>query len=197
LAFALGQANTKPQAAKTGTSDVRVLLIRTLLPLCFCLVPLLAAALVAVAIPRDAMSFFILHIGAMDALILGLGALLFALQLPLCWKALRWRGAGFDETSDRWVNHLAQAAEWFPMLGLLGTVGGILQTFSSITGPIEPHVIIEKYAPAITATGAGLFMAFVNILPPWMVILGRELIVALGGGQAVAHPPQPVSGEAR
>lgn len=179
---------------------MRVLLIRTLLPFCFCVVPILAAALVAVAIPRDAMSFFLVNIGTMDALILGLGALLFALQLPLCWKALRWRGAAFDETSDRWVNHLAQAAEWFPLLGLLGTVGGILQTFSSIDGPIQPHVIIAKYAPAITATGAGLFMAFVNILPPWIVIMGRELIVALGGGQPVAAQSvaaQPVAGDAR
>lgn len=166
---------------------MRLLLIRTLLPFCFCLVPLLAAALVAVAIPRDAMEFFVTHIGTMDGLILGLGVLLFALQLPLCWKALRWRGTGFDEGSDRWVNHLAQAAEWFPLLGLLGTVGGILQTFSAIRPDIKPHDIINKYAPAITATGAGLFMAFVNILPPWIVIMGRELIVALGGGGPAAE----------
>lgn len=155
--------------------------------MCFCLVPLLAAALVAVAIPRDAMTFFLAHVGTMDGLILGLGTLLFALQLPLCWKALRWRGAGFDEGADRWVNHLAQAAEWFPLLGLLGTVGGILQTFSSISVQTQPHEIIAKYAPAITATGAGLFMAFVNILPPWMVIMGRELIVTLGGGRPAAE----------
>ena len=166
---------------------MRLFLIRTLLPMCFCLVPLCAAALVAVAIPRDAMTFFVTHIGNMDGLILGLGALLFALQLPLCLRALRWRGAGFDEHSDRWVNHLAQAAEWFPLLGLLGTVGGILQTFSAIHPDIKPHDIINKYAPAITATGAGLFMAFINILPPWIVIIGRELIVTLGGGKAAAE----------
>lgn len=166
---------------------MRLFLIRTLLPMCFCLIPLLAAVLVAIAIPRDAMEFFLTHIGTMDGLILGLGALLFVLQLPLCWKALRWRGAGFDENADRWVNHLAQAAEWFPMLGLLGTVGGILQTFSSISGQTQPHEIIAKYAPAITATGAGLFMAFINILPAWIVIMGRELIVALGGGRTAAE----------
>jgi MotA/TolQ/ExbB proton channel family len=170
---------------------MRRLLIRTLLPFFFCLVPLCAAALVAMAIPRDAMTFFLEHVGPMDGLILGLGALLFALQLPLCYKALRWRGAGFDESADRWVNHLAQAAEWFPLLGLLGTVGGILQTFSSIHPDIKPHDIITKYAPAITATGAGLFMAFVNILPPWMVIIGRELIVSLGGGGKAAAEDAP------
>ena len=162
---------------------MRRLLIQFLLPLCLILVPILAAAVVAVSIPQAGMRFFLEHIGPMDSLILGLGTILFIAQLPLCWRALRWQGAGFDEGADRWVNHLAQAAEWFPLLGLLGTVGGILQTFSSITGPIQPHVIIEKYTPAITATGAGLFMAFINILPAWMVIFGRDLIATLGGGR--------------
>jgi hypothetical protein len=182
-------ANAKPQAVDLG-GDVRRILIQVLLPACFCLVPILAAIVVALSIPQAAMRFFLEHIGRMDALILGLGTILFVAQLPLCWRALRWRGTTFDEGADRWVNHLSQAAEWFPMLGLLGTVGGILQTFSSITGPIQPHVIIEKYAPAITATGTGLYMAFINILPVWLVILGRDVILALGGGR-------PSSGEVR
>jgi hypothetical protein len=146
------------------------------------LVPLLASAVVAVAIPRDAMAFYLKHISTMDGLILGLGTILFFFQTILCWKALHWRGTDFDLRPDSWITNLSQAAEWFPMLGLLGTVGGILQTFSSVTGSVQPHVIIEKYAPAMTATGSGLFMALVNILPPWMVLLGRDLIVTLGGG---------------
>ena len=54
--------------------------------------------------------------------------------------------------------HLAQAAEWFPLLGLIGTVAAILQTFSSITPGSQPtpQDIIKKYAPAITATGSGV-----------------------------------------
>lgn len=161
---------------------MRRVLIQFLLPVCFCLVPLLMATLVAVSIPRDAMSFYLAHLSTMDGLILSVGALLFLLQVILCWQSFRWQGTGFDERPDRWISNLAQAAEFFPMLGLLGTVGGILQTFSSITGPVAPHVIIEKYAPAITATGSGLFMALINILPPWMVLLGRDLIMTLGGG---------------
>jgi hypothetical protein len=41
-------------------------------------------------------------------------------------------------------------------------------------------------APAITATGSGLFMALINILPAWVVMLGRDLILMLSGVQ-----PQP------
>src|SRR5262249_40191398 len=150
-----------------------------LLPLFFCLVPLLAAALVVVALPGPARDFYVQRVqnSPMDWLILGLGAGLFVVQLMLTWWALRWRGIRFDQRPDRWLSHLAQAAEWFPLLGLLGTVAGILQTFSAITGQVAPAEVIRLYAPAITATGSGLFMALVNILPSWMVILGRDLIL--------------------
>ncbi len=159
--------------------------IQIVLPLCFCLVPLLAAVLVAAATPADALGFYLHRIRTsyMDWLILGLGLPLFATQLALSWRALQWRGTGFDERPDRWLSNLAQAAEWFPMLGLIGTVAGILQTFSQITGQVPPERIIQLYAPAITATGSGLFMALLNILPTWVVLLGRDLILALGGGE--------------
>ena len=70
------------------------------------------------------------------------------------------------------------------MLGLLGTVAGILQTFSQIRTGIAPDEVIRLYAPAITATGSGLFMALINILPTWVVLVGRELIRSLGGQAA-------------
>src|SRR5262249_34160070 len=122
-------------------------------------------------------------------LILSLGFLLFLVQLLLSWRALQWRGQGFNERADRWLTNLAQAAEWFPLLGLIGTVGGILQTFSQITGQIPPERIIQLYAPAITATGSGLFMALINILPTWVVLIGRELILTLTGAPSEDAPP--------
>ena len=161
---------------------MRRLLIQIIFPFLLCLVPILAAVLVALVIPGEAMRFFLTHIGSMDILILTLGVSLFVAQMLLCWFSLQWRGTGFNEGTDRWVNNLSQAAEWFPMLGLLGTVGGILQTFSSVSETVKPHDIIQSYAPAITATGCGLYMAFINILPPWISIMGRELILTLGGG---------------
>jgi hypothetical protein len=161
---------------------VRRILIQFVLPAFFCVLPLLAAGLVGVCVPQNAMLFFWDHIGAMEELILGLGALLFVLQMVFCWRALQWQGTGFDAGSGQWVSNLAQAAEWFPMLGLIGTVAGILLTFSSIRANTPQHEIIQNYAPAITATGAGLFMALINMMPSWMTLLGREVITSLGGG---------------
>ena len=66
---------------------------------------------------------------------------------------------------------------------------GILQTFGSISGPTAPERIIQLYAPAITATGAGLFMALINILPTWMVLVGRDLIRLVAGVETKPNDP--------
>jgi hypothetical protein len=152
---------------------------------------LLAGGLIAVALPVAATDYYIRQVrtSTIDWLILGLGAVLFVAQLLLAWRALQWRGTGFDERPDRWLSNLAQAAEWFPLLGLLGTVAGILQTFSSITGQVLPAEIIRLYSPAITATGSGLFMALINLMPTWVVLVSRELLLALGGGEPSGEAP--------
>ena len=165
-----------------GATPVRRKLIQAVLPLVFCTMPPLAGALIALALPTRARDFYLTHLTTLDLLILVLGAGLFLLQMLLALRALRWRRSSFDERPDPWLTHLAQAAEWFPLLGLLGTVAGILQTFSSMGGPsTTPQQIITLYAPAITATGSGLFMALINILPTWVVLVGRDLIRTLGG----------------
>lgn len=167
--------------------------IHHVLPIAFAAVPVLGAGLVFAAIPADARRDYLARVAEspLDWLILALGFTLFGVQTVLAWKALRWRDTTFDERPDRWLTHLAQAAEWFPLLGLLGTVAAILQTFGSITPGTQPtpQEIIKKYAPAITATGSGLFMALVNILPSWVVIAGRDLIRALAGEPAAPLVP--------
>jgi hypothetical protein len=166
------------------------MLIQYVMPLVLCLVPLLAAALVAAAVPAPALDFYLDRVreSRMDWLILGLGLALFVVQTALSWRALHWRGTEFDERPDRWLSNLAQAAEWFPMLGLIGTVTGILETFSQIASnpATRSQEIIRLYAPAITATGSGLFMALINIFPSWVVLLGRDMILSLGGGESSA-----------
>jgi len=164
---------------------VRRFWIDTVLPLLFCAIPPAMAALVFVAIPASARTEYLNRFrdSAIDWIILGLGTSLFLAQTWLARRALRWKETTFDETADQWISHLGQAAEWFPLLGLIGTVAAILQTFGTFGPGSRPAAeeIIQKYGPAITATGSGLFMAFLNILPGWMVIAGRNLIRSLAG----------------
>jgi len=172
---------------------VRAFLIRIVLPFLFCLLPPLAAVLVAAALPQGARDFYVVHFTTLDGLILGLGGFLFLLQMILSFVALRWRVTTFDERPDRWLTHLSQAAEWFPLLGLIGTVAGILQTFGTMPEDAKFDAIVRLYAPALTATGSGLFSALINILPVWIVLVGRDLIRTLAGGPAAepgaAAPP--------
>ncbi len=163
---------------------MRRFLIRTTLPLFFCVLPPLAAVLIAAALPSGARTFYLEHFTSLDCLIIGLGAFLFLMQMILSWQAMRWRGTSFDERPDKWLTHLAQAAEWFPLLGLIGTVAGILQTFGTMPEDAKFDAIVRLYAPALTATGSGLFAALVNILPTWVVLIGRDLIQTLSGAPA-------------
>lgn len=167
---------------------MRRLWIHQVLPVAFAAIPVLAAALLFFAIPDDARGHYLRRVetSAIDWIIIGVGYTLFATQIVLAWRALRWQTTDFDVTTDRWLTHLSQAAEWFPLLGLIGTVAAILMTFNAIKPGVTPQDIIHTYAPAITATGGGLYMAFINILPIWVVAVGRDLIRALGG---FAPPP--------
>ena len=168
--------------------------IHHVLPVAFAAVPVLAAALVFFAIPADARGHYLdrVRTAPIDWIIIGVGYTLFTVQVLLAWRALRWQQTDFDVKADRWIGHLCQAAEWFPLLGLIGTVAAILLTFNAIKPGITPQDVIHTYAPAITATGGGLYMAFINILPQWVVSVGRDLIRALAG---IAPPPEPPGGK--
>ena len=98
--------------------------IHNVLPVAFAVVPLLAAAMLFFAVPRDARGHYLdrVQTSPIDWIIITLGFTLFAVQVGLSWKALRWQESDFDTRADRWLSHLAQGAEWFPLLGLIGTV---------------------------------------------------------------------------
>src|SRR5262245_62360660 len=99
---------------------MRRTLIQTVLPLVFCCVPILAGVLIAVSIPSQARDFYLERVipqergrgSPIDWLILGLGSVLFVLQVLLSWSAMQWRGTNFNTGADKWLNHLAQAAGW-------------------------------------------------------------------------------------
>ena len=177
---------------------MRRLWIHNVLPVAFAAVPALTAALVFFAVHADARKIYLDRVSKspIDWIIIGVGFALFGTQLLLSFRALRWQETDFDQRPDRWLSNLSQAAEWFPLLGLIGTVAAILLTFHSVRPGITPQEIITAYAPAITATGGGLYMALINILPIWVVAVGRDLIRALAGfAPAPAHvEPPPVSG---
>jgi len=162
---------------------VRKLIIQTILPLVFAVLPLLGATLILLTLPERGSRFYFSHLTPLDYVIISLGGGLFLIQTWLAFHAMRWQTDDFADWPDVWLSRLSQSSEWFPLLGLIGTVGAILQTFSNIseTGGATPDRIIGLYAPALTATGSGLFMALVNILPGWMVLIGRGLIESLGG----------------
>lgn len=176
---------------------MRRILIHYVLPSVFTAVPVLAALLIFAAIPPDARRDYMARVkeSPIDWVIISVGTTLFVAQIILSWQAMRLSDNkhGFNTKPDAWLKHLNLAAEWFPLLGLIGTVAAILQTFSSITPDSDPtpQMIIRKYAPAITATGGGLYMALVNILPGWVVNAGRMLIRSLDG----TDPPAPPENE--
>jgi hypothetical protein len=171
--------------------SVRRFMIREVLPVLFCLIPMAGAFLVVAAVPDRAMRFYLQSIreSYLDWIILGLGFSFAFIQLVLAWRALRWQERSFDEGPDPLLQRIHLAADWFPLLGLFGTVAGILQTFGEIGAreAVPQRDIIRLYAPALTTTGSGLLMALLNILPLWLVGTGRGLILSLA-----AVPPVPV-----
>ena len=79
--------------------------IHNVLPGAFAAVPVLAAVLLFAAIPSQARSEYAKRVAesAIDWIIIGLGFTLFAAQVFLCWRAMRWREreAAFDARADR------------------------------------------------------------------------------------------------
>ncbi|MCI0356440.1 MAG: MotA/TolQ/ExbB proton channel family protein [Acidobacteria bacterium] len=172
---------------------MRRFLIRELLPMLLCTLPAAGGVLVVAAVPRRALDFYLesIRTSYLDWIILGLGGGFFLVQLLLALRALRWLEQAFDQRPDPWIQRFYQAAEWFPLLGLFGTVAGILQTFGAVgeQGSLQQQEIIHLYAPALTTTGSGLLMALLNIVPLWIVAVGRGLILSLSADPALSREP--------
>jgi len=154
-----------------------------MIPSVLCLLPGIAGIALVLAMPETALRFYLDRVreSYLDWLILGLGTGLAIIQLWLVWRALRWQETDFDTRQDEVLQQMAWAAEWFPLLGLFGTVAGILQTFATIglRQVVPQQEILRLYAPALTTTASGLLMALVNVVPWWLVVVGRRFILVL------------------
>jgi len=94
--------------------------------------------------------------------ILGLSVLGLAILL---WKASGLRKGRRDRRGLATVSTIITAE---PMLGILGTVTGIMQTFSSFdaaSGTVNPFASISGIGEALTTTAAGLVAALVLLFP--------------------------------
>lgn len=87
--------------------------------------------------------------------------------------------SAFAERSDRHCDTLIILSQSAPLLGLLGTVGGMMITFESITqfGVGDPTVMAQGISKALLTTQAGLLVAIPVLLGVhFMEYLANKLI---------------------
>ncbi len=161
---------------------MNALLVRGMLPLLFALGPWVMAFGLLIAIPAEAREFYSLHMTRIDWIILAFGAGLFLWQSLALWLGLVTAQCTGDGSDLAWLRQLSMAVEWFPLLGLLGTVISILQTLANLSPGTPVEEVIKNYSPALTATASGLVAALANLFPLWMGNLGLLLIQPLAQG---------------
>ena len=83
----------------------------------------------------------------------------------LVWKAFEFRAGRRDAKGLAVVSTIITAE---PMLGILGTVTGIMQTFGSLNGPdgvANPLAATAGIGEALITTAAGLVASLVLLFP--------------------------------
>jgi len=111
---------------------------------------------------------------------------------------LQWRSTTFDERPIGLYVNLAHGGVMVPAPGAARQRCRHPSNVQLDQRPVEPARIVNLYAPAITATGSGLFIALINILPTCIFLFVRRWNPdacrrrdAVGGGGAVI--PQPTA----
>ncbi|MDR2643915.1 MAG: MotA/TolQ/ExbB proton channel family protein [Planctomycetaceae bacterium] len=106
-------------------------------------------------------------ISGLDWVIISYGSFLALFQLFAIFMRFSSRRVFFVQNLDRIQMSCLQFTELLPVLGLIGTVVAMLNTFSefSVTHGegVDIAVIIRKFAPAMTTTLSGLFMVIINL----------------------------------
>lgn len=167
---------------------MRKLLVRGILPLLFAVLPITATLGLVASLPAEARDFFTLHMTRLDWIILGAGGFLLVWQTLTLWAGLATY-SGADEPNLVWLRQLSNAVEWFPLLGLLGTVISILQTLGNLAPGTPIDEVIRNYSPALTATASGLVAAIANLFPLWVGNLGLLLLERIAEGPLPAPLP--------
>lgn len=83
----------------------------------------------------------------------------------LAWKALQFRAGRRDARGLVFVSTIITAE---PMLGILGTVTGIMQTFGALNaadGSVNPMAATAGIGEALITTAAGLVASLILLFP--------------------------------
>lgn len=107
------------------------------------------------------------YISAFDWIILSVGTVLMLFQLVAIILRCISSKVFFIQQLGRIQSACLQWTELLPVLGLIGTVLAMLNTFSAFDvtqeGGVNVVEIIKRFAPAMTTTLSGLFMVVVNL----------------------------------
>jgi len=102
-----------------------------------------------------------------DWVILCYGALLFLVQSAALFMRCFSYSTFFVQNLGRTQSACLQWTELLPVLGLMGTVMAMLNTFAAFDASSEEGVnivvVIQRFAPAMTTTLSGLFMVALNL----------------------------------
>jgi len=114
---------------------------------------------------------------------------------------------GMEAKTNRFAVILPVIAAVAPLLGLLGTVTGMISTFEIITehGTGDPRMLSSGISEALITTQLGLIVAipmllFGNMLKSWsksQLVILESLILRVVSAQSTSHQPPPLPQEAK
>ena len=105
------------------------------------------------------------YLSPFDWMILSYGTLLLLFQSVALFMRCFNSSMFFIQNLGRIQATCLQWTELLPVLGLMGTVMAMLNTFAAFDASegVNIAVVIQKFAPAMTTTLSGLFMVALNL----------------------------------